>query len=160
MFVLVRIILGLLFIVSGAEKVISPAENFFYVIEGYDVLPLWLARIVSVTFPWIELLVGLFIALGLWLRPAFYGLLLISASFIGIVGQAIIRKLPIENCGCFGNLIHLPLQGVIILDSTIFAVTLLCLFNFHKAGRFGLDMLYESDLQELKDRSVRKGKKG
>ncbi len=156
MFVVIRVILGVLFVVSGMEKVISPAENFQYVIEGYAIFPPVLAHAASVVFPWIELFTGLFIALGLWLQPALMGMLLISTTFILVVGQAIIRRLPLENCGCFGNLIHLPLQGVIVLDSTIFALTLLLLLNTRETSKFGLDTFYDRAVGSGK---TRKGQK-
>lgn len=154
MFVVIRMILGVLFIVSGLEKIISPAENFQYVIEGYAIFSPELARMVSIVFPWIELFTGLFIALGFWLQPALMGMLLISTSLIIVVGQAIIRRLPLENCGCFGNLIHLPLQGVIVLDSAIFALTLFLLLNAVKASKFGLDDFYDRSGKTKKGRKI------
>lgn len=156
MLVVIRIILGFLFIVSGMEKVISPAANFQYVIEGYAIFPPVLAHAASVVFPWMELFTGLFIMLGLWLSQSLVSLLLMTTTFIVIVGQAIIRKLPLENCGCFGNLIHLPLQGVIMLDSVIFALTVLLLLNTTEASKFGLDAFYDRSVGSAK---IRKGQK-
>lgn len=152
MLIVIRIILGVFFIISGLEKILSPAANFQYVIEGYEIFSPASAHAVSLVFPWIELFTGLFIALGLWLRPALLGMLVISMTFIVVVGQAIIRQLPLENCGCFGNLIQLPLQGVIVLDSTIFVLSMFLILNIKKASGFGLDVLY--------DRSAVPGKTG
>ena len=144
-FVLIRIVLGLIFIVSGAEKAIGPSENFLYVIQGYAILPDALARLASWVFPWIELFLGVFILLGLWLDWAFKGLLLVSGSLILMVGQAIVRKLPLDSCGCFGNLVHLPLRGVILLDCSIFLLTLVSLKNLDRARFLSLDALYSKN---------------
>jgi len=141
-FVLIRVLLGLIFIVSGAEKAMGLSENFLYVIQGYEILPDVLARLASWVFPWVELLLGVFILLGLWLDWAFKGLLLMAGALILMVGQAIVRKLPLDNCGCFGDLVHLPLKGVIILDVTIFVLTLVSLLNLDRARSFGLDAFY------------------
>jgi hypothetical protein len=141
-FLLIRVFLGAVFILSGVEKVLSPSENFLYVIQAYDILPDTLARLVSWVFPWIELLLGVFIFLGLWLDWAFRGLLLVSGSLILMVGQAIIRKLPIDDCGCFGNLVHLPLEGVILLDISIFILTFVSLGGLDRARFLSLDSLY------------------
>jgi len=141
-FILIRVLLGLLFVVSGAEKAIGPAENFLYVIQGYAILPDALARLVSLVFPWVELLLGIFIFLGLWLDWAFRGLLLMSGALILMVGQAIVRKLPLDSCGCFGSLVHLPLKGVIMLDVTIFVLALVSLINLDRARSCSLDALY------------------
>ena len=143
MFVLIRIVLGALFIVSGGEKLLSPAANFLFVIHGYDVLPLPLEAVAAFVFPWVEVLTGLFVFLGLWLRPSLGVLLLIAGSLMGIVGQAILRKLPLENCGCFGDMVHLPLRGVILLDLVIFVLAGLCLMNIRKASLFSLDQCYD-----------------
>ncbi|MBF0387173.1 MAG: DoxX family protein [Candidatus Omnitrophica bacterium] len=142
MFLTIRIILGVLFIVSGGEKLLSPLANFIFVIDGYQVVPAALQPAVAWVFPWLELFAGLFILLGLWLRPALMVLGLMSLSLAGIVGQAILRKLPLENCGCFGELVHLPLGGVILIDISVVALTLWCLANIKKASVFSLDEWY------------------
>jgi uncharacterized membrane protein YphA (DoxX/SURF4 family) len=144
-FILIRVLLGLIFIVSGAEKAIGPSENFLYVIQGYAILPDVLARLAALVFPWVELFLGVFILLGLWLDWVFKGLLLMSGALILMVGQAIVRKLPLDNCGCFGNLVHLPLKGVIILDVTIFVLTLVSLININRARSCSLDALYSKN---------------
>jgi len=144
MLLFLRFIIALIFIVSGVEKLISPSENFLYVLQAYAVFPDPIARMVSVVFPWIELVVGVFLALGLWLRPTVLVLLCMSGSFIMVVAQAIIRKLPIDSCGCFGNLVHLPLQGVIILDVAICTSVVLFLLKMNAVRRFSLDRLYDA----------------
>jgi uncharacterized membrane protein YphA (DoxX/SURF4 family) len=136
---LLRFVVAAIFIVSGFEKLMSPSENFLYVLQAYDVFPDVLARMFSVVFPWIELGLGVFLAAGLWLRLTLTGLLCVSSSFILVVGQAIVRKLPIDSCGCFGNLVHLPLHGVIFLDISIVMVCLACLFYLKAVSRFSLD---------------------
>ncbi|MFH0753332.1 MAG: MauE/DoxX family redox-associated membrane protein [Candidatus Omnitrophota bacterium] len=138
-----RFTVAIIFIVSGFEKLTSPSENFLYVLQAYQVFPDFLARIFSVVFPWIELLLGVFLALGLWLRWALIGLGCMSASLILVVGQAIWRKLPIDSCGCFGSLVHLPLHGVIFLDIFIFSTALFCLWHIRVARRFGLDDCFD-----------------
>lgn len=144
MLLILRFIIALIFIVSGFEKLISPSENFLYVLQAYAVFPDVIARAASVVFPWIELGVGVFLALGLWLRPAVFVLACMSGSLIMLVAQAIIRRLPIDSCGCFGNLVHLPLKGVIILDVTIFVSALLFLQNTRAVRRFSLDQFYDT----------------
>lgn len=138
----VRLFLGLLFIVSGCEKAISPSENFLYVIQAYQILPDVLAKIASLVFPWVELFVGISILLGIWLEAGLKILALVSCSLIFMVGQAIVRDLPIDSCGCFGNLVHLPLQGVIFLDATVLLCTVFCLKNMDEARVWSLDRYF------------------
>ena len=119
-------------------------ENFLYVLQAYQVFPDVIARIAALVFPWIELGVGVFLALGLRLRPTVLVLACMSGSLIVVVGQAIIRRLPIDSCGCFGNLVHLPLRGVIFLDLTIFVSAMLFLRDRGAARRFSLDQRYDA----------------
>lgn len=144
MLLILRFVIALIFIVSGFEKLISPSENFLYVLQAYAVFPDVIVKLISLVFPWIELAVGVFLALGLWLRPAAFVLACISGSFILVVGQAIIRQLPLDSCGCFGNLVHLPLKGVIFLDTTIFVSALLFLQNPGAVRRFSLDQTFDT----------------
>ncbi|MEI6438100.1 MAG: MauE/DoxX family redox-associated membrane protein [Candidatus Omnitrophota bacterium] len=142
MFVVIRLLLGALFIFSGGEKLLKPMEEFLYVIDGYQALPQWAEPAVALLFPWVEFFAGLFILLGFWLRQALAVLLLLSAALALIVGQAILRHLPLDNCGCFGELIHLPLHGVILIDLSVIALSALCLANSTKASRYSLDAFY------------------
>ena len=135
----IRLFLGVLFVVSGGEKAVSPSENFLYVIQAYQILPDFLARAAALVFPWVELFVGISILLGIWLDVGLKLLVVVSCSLIVMVGQAIVRSLPIDDCGCFGNLVHLPLRGVIILDVTVLAGTLFCLKNISQCRWLSLD---------------------
>ncbi len=139
---IIRLMLGGLFIISGGEKVLGPLQNFLYVISAYQVFPPPLDQAAALVFPWVELAIGFCVFLGLWLRTALAGLLLMSLALMAIVGQAVIRQLPLDSCGCFGELIHLPLQGVFFLDLSVFVLTLLCLINIRKTSFFSLDQMY------------------
>ena len=143
MLLVLRFVIALIFIVSGFEKLISPSENFLYVLQAYAVFPHMIEGIASVVFPWVVLGVGVFLALGLWRRPTILVLTCMSASLIMVVAQAIIRKLPIDSCGCFGDLVHLPLKSVIILDGAICASAILLMYNIKTVRRFSLDRLYD-----------------
>jgi len=51
---------------------------------------------------------GLFLVLGLWTKIALSFCTAMYALFIFVLGQAIIRNLEILECGCFGELISIP----------------------------------------------------
>lgn len=137
-----RLAVGSLFMISGLEKLLGPFQNFLYVIQQYEVVPDGLARVTAAVFPWCELIVGALIVAGLWLPIALRISALMSATLMLIVGQAILRKLPISNCGCFGDLVHLPLQGVLLVDLGMLAAALIALRNLPSASRWSLDRLY------------------
>jgi uncharacterized membrane protein YphA (DoxX/SURF4 family) len=142
MLVFIRTIIGVIFLVSGFEKAVSPSANFLYVIQAYQIVPSPLDQVVSRVFPWIELGVGAFVAVGLFLPWALRVSALMSLSLLGIVAQAMLRNLPIDSCGCFGNLVHLPLQGVFILDLVMLASAILLLKQLDKARSFSVDAWY------------------
>ncbi len=144
MLLILRFLIALIFIVSGFEKLMSPPENFLYILQAYAVFPDPMARFAAVIFPWIELGVGVFLALGLWLRPVAFVLACMSGSLMIVVAQAIVRQLPIDSCGCFGNLVHLPLRGVIFLDLAIFLCAILFLKNTGALRRFSLDQRFDT----------------
>ncbi|MBF0618593.1 MAG: DoxX family membrane protein [Candidatus Omnitrophica bacterium] len=141
-FLILRIILGGIFIVSGVEKAASPVENFIYVLQAYKIVPSGSEAFIAAAFPWFELLTGIFMITGLWLVWVLRASMLLNGALMIVVGQAIIRKLPINDCGCFGNLVHWPLQGVFFLDLAMFLTAFLCLKNRTKASAWSLDMLY------------------
>lgn len=142
MFVVLRIIIGLLFVVSGAEKLIWPYQNFLYVIQGYQLVPPGLDVILARVFPWIEFITGLLLVLGLWVSYMMRLALVMFAVFILIIGQALVRQLPIDECGCFGQLISLKPQHTLLMDSVFFLLLVGAMKNVAKAENFSLDKYF------------------
>ena len=145
-FLLLRGVVAGIFIVSGTEKLLSPYENFLYVIQNYQVLP-WpgMERMVAHVFPWIELSLGVFLISGLWIRWVLLGLAASTATFIFIVSQAIIRNLPINSCGCFGDLVKVPLPVILTMDSLILISIFLMSYNRTQILRFSLDQYFDQN---------------
>lgn len=131
--------IGGIFIVSGFEKLIGPYQNFLYVIQGYSFLPLPLAEIAARFLPWVEFLLGVLLFLGLWLKWTFRGVRTLLLMFIAVVAQALIRHLPVDECGCFGGLVSLPLPVVLIFDTTVFIVLWFLSLRMPEAERCSMD---------------------
>ena len=140
----IRIFLGLLFILSGSQKLIHPYQNFQYVIEAYAILPSgpW-GMLVAKVMPWVELATGVFLLVGLWAIPALQMAKILFLTFIIIVGQALVRHLPIYECGCFGEALSVPPEVMLMLDTVFFTLTVFMTRHRPKVIRFGLDQLYE-----------------
>ena len=97
-----RLVLGGVFIYSGWLKAVAPAEEFAYAIETYQIVPPGLAMLTAMTVPWIEIYFGAFLVAGVFTQ---YSALCLGAALIGfelLLLQAIVRKLPVTSCGCFG----------------------------------------------------------
>ena len=135
----IRIFIGSILLASGIEKILSPYQNFQYVIQAYEFLPTDLEKLAALVVPWIELFVGLFLVIGLWIDLALKGALLLFGCFIVIVGQALLRGLPIDQCGCFGEMIHIKPQFIVVFDSLILLLIVYLINNPTAVTRLSLD---------------------
>jgi len=137
---IIRIVIGAIFFVFLGEKLLQARENFLYVVQNYDVLrnP-FLEQLVTYVFPWIEFVLGGFLILGLWTRLALWGVGTCSLTFMVFISQALIRKLPIQECGCFGSLLPLPLPATLTLDTAIVVSVIVLLRNISQASNWSLD---------------------
>jgi uncharacterized membrane protein YkgB len=59
------------------------------------------ANLVAVTLPWIEVVAGLLLVIGIWRREAAAVTAVLLTVFLLAVGSAMLRGIDIENCGCF-----------------------------------------------------------
>lgn len=89
--------------------------------------------------PWIEFVTGVFMTLGLRLNVVLPAVMAMLTTFIVVVGQALIRKLPIDECGCFGALVSFPLNVVILFDSLLLALTGILAAKRDDVQKFSLD---------------------
>jgi len=96
-----RIALGVVFIAASLGKIQDP-EAFASNIANYRVVPFPLIHIMAIVLPWIEIMAGALLVLGVWVKAnaALTGGLLFV--FIIAVSQALVRNLDI-SCGCFDS---------------------------------------------------------
>ena len=94
-----RWILGLTFIYASFHKILSPAD-FAKIIYGYDLFPAALINLMAITIPFVELMAGLALVLGIYPRSA---ALIIDVMLLGfIVALSINLARGHEfDCGCF-----------------------------------------------------------
>ena len=99
LFLVIRLILGAVFVYAGVDKIIYPAA-FAEVVNKYQILPSELINLTAIVLPWLELLLGLGLIAGLWLSGASFLITVLMAMFCGALLFNIARGLDI-NCGCF-----------------------------------------------------------
>ena len=139
-----RILIGILFLVSGIEKLTRNHENFILVVQSYKVLNDHGAVYVAKVIPWVELALGIFLIVGLKIRASLTALWILVSAFIAVVGSALFRKLPIDDCGCFGDAVSFPLKGILIFDAALWALLLLMIV-FHKVfSSFSVDDYFQN----------------
>jgi len=96
---LLRVALGAVFIVASFDKIQNP-EAFATTIANYRLLPYTVINGIAIALPWLEVVTGTLLALGVWIRAntmiAWWLLLVFSVAIF----QALVRGLDI-SCGCF-----------------------------------------------------------
>jgi len=96
---LLRVALGAVFIVASFDKIQNP-EAFATTIANYRLLPYTVINGIAIVLPWLEVVTGTLLVLGVWIRAntmIAWGLLLV---FSVAIFQALVRGLDI-SCGCF-----------------------------------------------------------
>jgi len=104
-----RLVLGGIFIYAAYSKLHFDGAwhlgdyHFFFAmaINSYNMLPQSVVQVMARVLPWLELLLGLCVVLGLGLRWASLGITALLAVFMGALTRAVVLGLQI-NCGCFG----------------------------------------------------------
>ena len=95
----VQIALGLFFVVAALPKLVDP-PSFAHMIYNYRLVPGTFVNVMALAMPWLELLIGLALVLGIWTRTSasLVGALLLV--FIAAISVNLARGNAIE-CGCF-----------------------------------------------------------
>ena len=140
LFVFLRVLIGSLFIYSGYIKLMEPAANFTAAILGYQIVDARTASSMAVAVPWAEVVAGVFFLAGLWTGPALFLLWGLNAVFTAAICSALMRHLPIQNCGCFGEGAHaVPIQTTLALDGALFFVFLVMSLALEETSAVSLD---------------------
>ena len=100
-FLTCRLILGGVFIYASVDKILHPAA-FAEAVYNYKILPDALINLTAIILPWLELILGVFLILGLWLPGAALLSNLLLLTFFGALVFNLARGLDI-HCGCFST---------------------------------------------------------
>lgn len=98
---LAGIAIGVVFLAAALGK-IGDLGAFATQVHNYRLVPVWSENLIAMTLPWIELLAGLALVLGVRPRAGAVILLALVLAFTFAVGSAWARGLDFE-CGCFGK---------------------------------------------------------
>jgi uncharacterized membrane protein YphA (DoxX/SURF4 family) len=96
-----RLTLGGVLLIAGYLKAFTPDKSMMAV-RAYEILPIWLANVLGIILPWLEIGAGILLILGVAIRyAAIFGAGLMIV-FVIAIAQAWARGLSID-CGCFGG---------------------------------------------------------
>ena len=96
-----RLIIGMVFIYASVHKIANP-EEFAKSIDNYRIFPIFIINFIAIILPWLELILGLFIIFGVFIKASSFLLSLNLLAFTILVLITIIRGINI-NCGCFSS---------------------------------------------------------
>lgn len=96
--VLSRAVIGVVFVSYGIDKIIAP-KDFAHSILNYQLLPPGMVNIMALLLPWVEVIGGILLLVGIRLRASAFVLGTLLVTFIVAIGTAMLRGLEI-NCGC------------------------------------------------------------
>ena len=138
-----RLILGGVLLVAGALKVSDPYSSATSV-RAYQILPVDLANFLGFVLPFAEVVIGIFLIFGIWVRLNAIAGGALMVMFIIAIGQAWIRGISLD-CGCFGKGGLLETEELPVWNYTIeiardivLAVFAFYIYRFPK-GKLGLD---------------------
>jgi putative oxidoreductase len=95
----VQLALGAIFIIAALPKIADP-PSFAHMIYNYRLVPSSLINVSALVMPWVELLAGLALVLGVWKSAARTVVGLMLAIFIAAISINLSRDNAID-CGCF-----------------------------------------------------------
>jgi len=122
-----RLVVGGTFIWAGVSKIIDPLE-FAQNIANYRVFSQGISFFLALVLPWIEVICGVFLILGIF---RYAGALLLSgllAVFLVLITVTILRGIDID-CGCFGSLSGKVDYKLILMDSILLFFSLNIFFS-------------------------------
>jgi len=98
-----RVISGIVFVVSGAAKMWD-IYGFSNVVRGYGILPESLVVPVSIIIPFAEFVLGTMLLMNFYSRTASLSLFVMVIVFTGLSAMKYLGGRT-TDCGCFGGLV-------------------------------------------------------
>lgn len=95
-----RVWVGIVFIAAAWHKILFPAK-FALSIAAYQILPLPYINLMAIILPWLEIVVGVTLILGLWTRASALIMVGMNVMFIAALYLAIKNQTQLTSCGCF-----------------------------------------------------------
>lgn len=124
-----RLFIGYYFIYASMSKIPYPAQ-FAELLGEYRILPYWSIDLLAVVVPWVELISGLFLIMGLRTRAAASVIILLFIGFNVFIGANVVIGSPI-NCGCYDT-VGEPVSWWKILKNTFWLLFTVQVFFFDR----------------------------
>lgn len=138
-FILVRMILGAVFIYASWDKIVNPAD-FAKAVANYHILPEILVNPVAWVLPWLEMVCGVCLLIGWITRGSALIITGLLVMFITALGYNLFRGVDIQ-CGCFSLTAEksLPLYLDILRDFILLVIAVLTVVRPRRKGGIAMD---------------------
>ncbi|MFM2133172.1 MAG: hypothetical protein RL156_453 [Bacteroidota bacterium] len=141
-----RLIVGLVFVSYGIDKIITP-KDFAHSILNYQILPPSTVNIMALILPWVEVVAGALLIVGIRIRASAFLCGLLLVTFVAAISTAMLRGLEI-NCGCSAN--SEPVGFKKIIEDVVFLA--LCVhIMVYPHGTLTLDSYTASRRESMND---------
>lgn len=124
-----RLLIGYYFIYASMSKIPYPAQ-FAGLMGEYRIFPYWSIPLAAVVVPWVELICGLFLIIGLRTRAAASLIALLLIAFNVLIGANVVVGSPI-NCGCYDT-VGEPVSWLKISKNTLWLLFTIQVFFFDR----------------------------
>ena len=133
----IRLLLGILFLVSGIGKLISGSDAR-YLVELLATEYYWLieyANFIVITTSIIEIILAILLIWNKVLKWALTGTLAMLMGFSSVLSYFYFQGMSVENCGCFGafgfasGLEFTLIRNAVLILLTIIAFVLIAIIN-------------------------------
>lgn len=96
-----RLVLGIVFIYASVDKILHP-EAFARSVQNYRILPVESINLFAIILPWVEVVCGVLLLLGLFTGGTILLMTLLILVFLIALSSVVIRGIDI-SCGCFSS---------------------------------------------------------
>lgn len=109
-----RLVLGLTFIYASIGKIADPS-GFSAAVHNFGATPIYIENIIALYLPWIELIIGFGLILGIFYKASLNIMITLLIVFTLLILQAYLRGKSID-CGCFMNELSLEKRSEVRAD--------------------------------------------
>ena len=139
---ILRLAIGGVLLYAGFMKAVAPSAEFVAAIDAYRVLPYPVIPWIAIALPYIEMWTGIYVLFGFGLRVSASVAAVLFGIFLCGLGSALVRKIPLASCGCFGAETLKPSQ-TIGLDIALFICSIILVAASRRARPGTLDALFQ-----------------
>lgn len=128
-----RLVVGGVFIWAGLLKIFDPLD-FAQNIANYRIFSQSVSLFLALIIPWIEVICGLLLVLGIFRETASFMLSGSLVVFLALIIVTLIRGLDID-CGCFGSLSRRVDYKLLLTDVVLLFFSLNIFLSQYSAKR-------------------------